>query len=639
MNSFAEAWADYVGVMLWQSSVVMAVVLAAYGLLRKASASFRYALLCLVLVKFLLPPDLGFAAGARAWGERLWASVAPRETAKPEKAEIMPVNSTGIFERNALQPNQQASQAPAPALQAAGESAPHWRERLPLLLAIGWAGGLAGLLLGLGVHAARVHRSLGSARPVEDPALLELLARCRAELGVRRAVPLLSLPGLSSPLLFGVLRPRIILPARLREMDPRLLRPILLHELAHVKRHDLSVNALQIVLQTLWFFHPGIWLTNWLIRSERERACDDMVLRVLRGERNDYAESLIRVLEQAQPATAPGYGTLGILEGQFAMKTRFARILDEKRKISGRVSLAGLIAIVVLAAVILPLAKTQGENKFPNEPGRVWVQPPFEVRAGINEEIFYINHVDPGKGPIEIVMPHQAKPDQPDELEGLIFVGFDAAGQRVEFVPAQKRQRLRTFVMNMRPDLKPLTHLGLEATQADYQTKKDVSKVSRVKTDLRTLATAVESYFIDNNAYPAWSIDPALTFDTQWAKVNPTMKSETPTLMRLQDRSSFPLTLTSPVAYLTKIPEDPFAPDRVFRFYTAVGSRNGKQGWIAWSAGPDGKFDLDWKRYDPELFTGTNEGGEAAALQVFADVTYDPSNGTNSSGDIIRVKN
>ena len=72
MNAFAEAWSGYVWTMLWQSSVVMLGVWLAYLLCWKRSAAVRYAILCLVLVKFLLPTSLHSITGLGHW-HGVWA--------------------------------------------------------------------------------------------------------------------------------------------------------------------------------------------------------------------------------------------------------------------------------------------------------------------------------------------------------------------------------------------------------------------------------------------------------------------------------------------------------------------------------------------------------------------------------------
>ena len=67
MNAIAEAWSEYVGAMPWQSTVVMLGIWLVYLLCWKRSAAFRYGLLCLVLVKFILPTSLHSITGLGHW--------------------------------------------------------------------------------------------------------------------------------------------------------------------------------------------------------------------------------------------------------------------------------------------------------------------------------------------------------------------------------------------------------------------------------------------------------------------------------------------------------------------------------------------------------------------------------------------
>ena len=76
------------------------------------------------------------------------------------------------------------------------------------------------------------------------------------------------------------------------------LEPVLLHELAHIKRKDCLVNWVQIVLQILYFYNPIIWVANWAIRRERELACDDEVVLYYEGCPMGYVRSMIRAAEE-----------------------------------------------------------------------------------------------------------------------------------------------------------------------------------------------------------------------------------------------------------------------------------------------------------------------------------------------------
>ena len=56
------------------------------------------------------------------------------------------------------------------------------------------------------------------------------------------------------------------------------LELILAHELAHIRRHDYLINVIQTLVETLFFYHPGVWWLSREIRKERENCCDDLVV-------------------------------------------------------------------------------------------------------------------------------------------------------------------------------------------------------------------------------------------------------------------------------------------------------------------------------------------------------------------------
>ncbi len=151
------------------------------------------------------------------------------------------------------------------------------------------------------------------------------------------------------------------------------------------------------------------------------------------------------------------------------------------------------------------------------------------------------------------------------------------------------------------------------------------SKVSRVKTDLRSLATGLECYYVDNSSYPAWSAgeegaNRQALVDTGAFHI-PTFRVWT---QPWQVRSF--CQLTTPVAYMTSYLIDPFAdaPGATYSYYS-VGN-----GWILFSPGPDKKYDIDpTEDYDPSI---------SQPSPLLAGKQYDPTNGTVSRGDIFRVK-
>ena len=144
------------------------------------------------------------------------------------------------------------------------------------------------------------------------------------------------------------------------------------------------------------------------------------------------------------------------------------------------------------------------------------------------------------------------------------------------------------------------------------------SKVSRAKADLRTLATALEAYCVDENAYPPGP--PALA--ERFRRMKP---------------------LTTPVSYLSTIPRDPFAstdPAVVGPHRWRIGLYNygampldSASRWALASDGPDRQDDCGGLLFYPGYTSGLFFGGVAG----FDYTLYDPTNGTVSRGDLFRA--
>lgn len=154
------------------------------------------------------------------------------------------------------------------------------------------------------------------------------------------------------------------------------------------------------------------------------------------------------------------------------------------------------------------------------------------------------------------------------------------------------------------------------------------SKWARTKNDIRSIATALEAYYVDNDAYPpcakgdlgmnAFLLKKDAPERNIW-----TFRAPRVDKMGRLDAAS----LTTPVAYMSSMPTDPFANYKgcEFGYYNAD-----NLGWIIWSPGPDGVYDVDpLKDYDPYQSN--------PLPQLFLD-SYDPTNGTISRGDVWRVK-
>jgi len=100
-----------------------------------------------------------------------------------------------------------------------------------------------------------------------------------AQLKVVKKVALYFSAQVDVPLTIGYFKPIIIFPiALINNLDTEQTEAILMHELAHIKRHDYLLNILQCIMETLLCFNPFVWLISKTIRQEREYCCDDIVM-------------------------------------------------------------------------------------------------------------------------------------------------------------------------------------------------------------------------------------------------------------------------------------------------------------------------------------------------------------------------
>ena len=122
-----------------------------------------------------------------------------------------------------------------------------------------------------------------------------ILALCHAlqdQLGLTRAIRYLACDWIASPGVIGWLRPVVLLPLfALTGLTETQLKAVIAHELAHIRRHDFLVNLLQVLVETLLFYHPAVWWLNRRIRAERELCCDEIAV-ALTGDRLEYARVL-----------------------------------------------------------------------------------------------------------------------------------------------------------------------------------------------------------------------------------------------------------------------------------------------------------------------------------------------------------
>lgn len=195
----------------------------------------------------------------------------------------------------------------------------------------------------LAVRVVR-HSELLKMHPARD-----CLDRLTQKMQIKRIVRLFSSKEVTTPMVLGVFRPCLIVPASLLTgLTPDQLTAIFAHELAHLRRHDFLQNLLQTLIETLLFFHPAVWWIARVIRQEREHLCDDLSVDVV-GQPIGLAEALLAI-------QSLGGGTKQIPVAQAATGNRDSAMIHRIRRLvspqSARERVSGVSAPVALRAVV-----------------------------------------------------------------------------------------------------------------------------------------------------------------------------------------------------------------------------------------------------------------------------------------------
>src|ERR1022692_2798139 len=124
------------------------------------------------------------------------------------------------------------------------------------------------------IAAGRLRRQGVCSAPDPWPQRLDQL---RARLRLSKPVALLETCLADVPVVIGYVRPVILVPVGLLAgMPAGQVEAILMHELAHIRRHDYLANLLQTVVESFLFYHPAIWWMKRKLRAESEKCCDDL---------------------------------------------------------------------------------------------------------------------------------------------------------------------------------------------------------------------------------------------------------------------------------------------------------------------------------------------------------------------------
>jgi uncharacterized protein (TIGR03435 family) len=282
---------------LWQSTLFAAAVALAVVTLRRKHAGIRYALWWVASIKFVVP-FAAFGAIGAAIGSRAAVHVPP-----PAPSFLTDIANTPFVVETTSRAATTAASSATTSAAAIG-----W----PALIAVLWAVGCAVVLAVWSVRWLRAYRAVRAATPYDTGREVAILRH--VESAFRRGGPL-GPPAAAEPKgsalrmrmrlsdatiepgVFGVWRPVLLWPRAMSEhLSDDQIETILVHELSHVRRRDNLTALAHGLVQAICWFHPVVWWIGARLVDERERACDEAVVRAGR-DRQVYAESLLKTCQ------------------------------------------------------------------------------------------------------------------------------------------------------------------------------------------------------------------------------------------------------------------------------------------------------------------------------------------------------
>ena len=351
---------------LLTSSVLILALLALRRLFRRTiSRRMQYTLWALVLVRLLVPLNVGTLA------HNVLSAAEPVQTAVEKRLETPVLYMQDSTERHPAQllSGEESQGDPQSPPSDAAQSSPSDEYSIvtPTYRAVALSEALtyvwyAGMLI---VGAWFLFTNLRFARALRKARTPYSVEGCRYPVYLVSALP--------SPCLFGVLRPAIYL-NNAAAASPELLRFVLAHEQTHARHLDPLWSLLRGLCLTVYWFDPLVWLAAVLSREDGELACDEGTLRALGAdERTAYGKALLSLVPVCTKPQNPLLGATTMTGGKKSLKERVTRIAENRQA-----KTAAVFAAVALAALVCAVSFT-GAPDTPPEVTQEWYDAGFST--------------------------------------------------------------------------------------------------------------------------------------------------------------------------------------------------------------------------------------------------------------------
>src|SRR5258707_6947807 len=340
-----------------KASVILVVTALVAAVLRQASASARHFIWTLGLLSALAAPVLSVALPR--WElpivrVRAIAAATPPEAAATPTAVAQAPTATRHAPPLARDHSTEAVAGTSQITTPGGASIP-WGT----IFLFAWLAGAAVILGRMFLGLAAVLWMSRRTPLVSDAPWLAQAQAFAHGLGLSR-VRFLRTGASTMPMAWGIFRPSVLMPADADTWPAGRLRVVLLHELAHVKRRDCLTHLVAQIACAAYWFNPLAWMAARRLRTERERACDDLVLAAgTRG--SEYADQLLEIARVMRAGRFPAVlaGASLAMAQRSQLEGRLMAILDPSVPRHGLTRARAFAAAVVFALLIVPVASVQ----------------------------------------------------------------------------------------------------------------------------------------------------------------------------------------------------------------------------------------------------------------------------------------
>lgn len=235
-----------------------------------------------------------------------------------------------------------------------------------------WVIGVLGVLLFIISSQIGVAYKLKKEEETRDVRLHSILMDCLVDVGINREVTLIVSSSFKSPVIFGLLKPKLVLnPAIINELDDDEVKHIFLHELVHLKNNDLIIKWLSLIMQCVHWFNPFVWWCSKRINESCELACDEGVLNVIEEEEHiNYGNTIItaaKLLSDYKPLSS----MVGMAEQKTNVFTRVKQVKNFKRSSKLMMWMGRIIVFILMMLLLTNQNVVSGlteENVNDNEP-------------------------------------------------------------------------------------------------------------------------------------------------------------------------------------------------------------------------------------------------------------------------------